>query len=60
MSRFQLWVAGWVDVACGLCAVATLGFWRPDWDMDFCCWCVRIKAHNVALSRPASAKEIDL
>jgi hypothetical protein len=40
MTSFERWIAGWVDIACGLASVATLGFWRPNWDMDFCAWCV--------------------
>jgi hypothetical protein len=38
MTRFQCWIAAWVDVIVGLIGVISLGFYRPWWDFSYSCW----------------------
>lgn len=43
MSRFELWIAGWIDIVVGLIQVLTFGFYRPWWDMSWCAFCAKRK-----------------
>jgi hypothetical protein len=36
--RFDVWVAGWLDILCGAISVMTFTFYRPIWDLSFRCW----------------------
>lgn len=39
--QFWNWVAGLLDIACGLVNTLTLAYYRPWWDMSFRCWVIR-------------------
>jgi len=43
---FFSWIAGWLDMICGLLSVITFALWRPWWDLSFRIWRGRLLLKN--------------
>ena len=41
MSKLEIWISGWVEIATGLAIVLSLGFYAPKWEITFCSWCAK-------------------
>lgn len=41
ISRFEIWIANWIDMICGLISVITFTCYRPGWDFKFRAYIVR-------------------
>ncbi len=38
MTRLDLWVMYWVELAAAVVGIVTLGVYRPGWEFDFAAW----------------------
>jgi len=38
MTRFHLWIGGWIEIYQGLVCVLTLARYAPNWEMRFYAW----------------------
>lgn len=45
MTKFQIWISGWVELACSIATILTLGYYIPSWNMYWCAYCV-LKQHQ--------------
>lgn len=43
MIKFECWIAGWIDIYCGLCQVLTCGYYRPWVDFKWAAFCMKKK-----------------
>lgn len=46
MSKLELWMSGWVDVATGLARIISFGYWNPDWQFSYCLYTLKRKYPN--------------
>lgn len=43
MTKFQIILSGFIEIACGLVTVISLGNYNPKWEMTFMSRCVKNK-----------------
>lgn len=43
MSAFEKWISGFISIADGIVLIATFGMYCPNWELDYCVYCVLSK-----------------